>query len=184
MFPAAVTGFSPTTEQSNTTFTDVLLTVTCNCQRGRTRCIRDAVENISDVNVFHSTLLYISSILHTSLGRIVYVCVWVLLILPTACAMCWCIPVLRCVYVTLCRCVCSQRVTPTSVFTKDKSSWPREWQPTNCCADFPTKLLFLLSRSEVEFRGDHSSCTCVVKQRNSMFYWGWTQLVSGLTWQM
>lgn len=31
MLPAALMGFSPTTEQSNTTFTDVLLMVTWSC---------------------------------------------------------------------------------------------------------------------------------------------------------
>lgn len=37
IFPAALMDFSPTAEQSNTTFTDVLLTVTWSCDRARTR---------------------------------------------------------------------------------------------------------------------------------------------------
>lgn len=33
MLPAAFTGFSPISEQSSTTFTEVLLTITCSCKR-------------------------------------------------------------------------------------------------------------------------------------------------------
>lgn len=40
MFPAALTGFSPTTEQSNTTFTEVLLMVTWSCDEETTWGVR------------------------------------------------------------------------------------------------------------------------------------------------